>query len=131
MRLDLTYNNEDEIIKYEKLITELNILRILLVNFPKSILKLINIKILFSNYNSLTSLPIEINLLSNLTFLSLYHNKLENIPESIGNLNNLSHLYIEYNNLKYLPNSIGKLTNLTKLDIFLIKYINYRNLLLN
>ena len=64
-------------------------------NIPKGIWNLINLEILYLNYNKITNIPKEILNLKNLKFLHLSDNEIKNVPkELIPFLNNLEYYEI-------------------------------------
>jgi Leucine-rich repeat (LRR) protein len=89
-----------------------------LINIPKEIGKLINLRHLELTQLSNHKLPIEIANLENLEYLELTScPRLETIPSEIGELKNLKELKLEDLDIKTLPKEIGKLLKLEYLEI--------------
>lgn len=88
-----------------------------LTNIPKSIFKILNIKVLILRSNKITSIPSEISKLSKLRYIDFSFNKINEIPLEIGELTNLDSIDFSNNNISYLPSSICQLVNLKSLDL--------------
>lgn len=69
------------------------------------------------SHMNLIELPKEIGNLRNLKYLYINHNSLKKIPKQIKQLANLEVLEIDRNELSTFPNIIHKLANLRRLDI--------------
>ncbi len=67
--------------------------------------------------NNLSKIPIELFELNKLEVIDLYYNNLEKIPSQIGELERLKILYLSFNHLFDLPESIGDLSQLEELYI--------------
>ena len=85
---------------------------------PTEVFKLINLKILYISCKNLIELPKEIGNLTNLKELFIYCESLKELPKEIYNLINLKALEISCENLESFPDGIERLTNLEKLIIF-------------
>jgi hypothetical protein len=111
-----------------------------LINIPKAVTAMENLRILNIGHNPLksilsemglltklqqlhvdhcqiTSVPDEIGQMHNLEYLNLYRNSVETLPGEIGNAKNLRYLNFGYNPLKTLPNEIENLKNMEKIFI--------------
>ena len=82
---------------------------------PKEISKLINLKNLKLNHNSITEMS-NICVLTNLKMLNLFHNKIKEIPDEIDNLKSLECLLLGNNPITKISFNFEKL-NLTDLHI--------------
>ncbi len=88
-----------------------------LTQIPKEIGELVNLNYLYVNNNKLTQIPKEIRKLVNLWWLSVSNNKLAEIPKEIGALKKLKCFYLDKNDLTELPEEIGQLEHLEHLEI--------------
>lgn len=86
-----------------------------LVVFPKEIIQLKNLQMLFLSDNKLTTIPNNINKLIDLEVLDLGGNPLVNMPQAVTRLDNLKELRLYSNQLTTLPTSIARLSKLQKL----------------
>ncbi|KAG1658916.1 Leucine-rich repeat-containing protein 40 [Nymphon striatum] len=96
-----------------KLILAFNSLR----SIPNEIQYLPNLNILDLHDNQLTSLPSTIGELQQLTKLNLSHNKFEEIPEAVFRMKSLKYFHIQNNSLKSINDDIGNLSFLEELDL--------------
>jgi len=88
-----------------------------LKSLPTEIGKLINLRELYLDDNSIQLLPTEFGQLLNLQYFSLIYNKLNSLPTEIGQLLNLQYLYLSCNHLKIIPIEICNLINLQYLSL--------------
>jgi Leucine-rich repeat (LRR) protein len=84
---------------------------------PMGVFKLINLKVLHCDLNSIMHLPKEIGNLRNLEYLTLTHNKLTQLPESFIKLEKLRSLHLGNNKFEQFPLVICYLKSLVFLDI--------------
>ncbi|MFX1479831.1 MAG: leucine-rich repeat domain-containing protein [Promethearchaeota archaeon] len=88
-----------------------------LEEFPRAILKLKNLAILYIGSNYIKEIPEEINNLNLLKELVLDSNEISYIPDSIFKLTSLERLEINGNKIQALPKEIGNLKNLKTLGL--------------
>jgi len=93
-----------------------------LVNIPKEIGNLVNLKVLTMYVNQIVEIPKEIGNLVKLKVLNLSYNQIKKIPKEIGNLVKLKELFLDNNRIKEIPKEIGKLVNLERL------YLNFNKI---
>ena len=84
---------------------------------PAEIGRLSALRVLYLNYNRLTSVPSEIGQLTSLKSLVLYNNQLTSVPAEIGLLTSLKELHLYNNQLTSVPAEIGQLTSLVELGL--------------
>ncbi len=96
-------------------VVELKLWKLKLDVFPKSILKIVTLKVLDLRNNNLKEIPQNIDRLLSLTKLLLSNNNITDLPDSICNLKNLERLSLGNNKIKRLPKNIGDLTQLKAL----------------
>ncbi|KKL78837.1 hypothetical protein LCGC14_2020860, partial [marine sediment metagenome] len=80
--------------------------------FPKAILNLKSLKVLYFGRNYISNIPEEIKKLSFLRELVIGSNKLTLIPDSICEITSLEALWLGGNKIQSLPENIGDLINL-------------------
>lgn len=97
---------------------EVNQISLKISHLPPAIGKLVNLRKLSLQNNSLTTLPTEIGHLTNLKYLNLMDNQLTELPVAIGQLSALNHLYLGDNQLTELPAEIGQLSGLESLVLW-------------
>jgi internalin A len=97
--------------------TELGLGNLDLIELPKEICDLINLRRLYLSPNKLTSLPSGIGNLTGLNELVVRDNELNELPDEIGQLKNLTRLNVDRNYLTKLLPTIGQLSNLCILEI--------------
>ena len=85
--------------------------------FPKAILNLKSLKVLYFGRNYISDIPEEIKKLSYLRELGIGSNELSFIPDSICEINSLDSLWLGGNKIQSLPENIGDLLNLKKLRL--------------
>nr|KAJ3420468.1 hypothetical protein HK105_005639 [Polyrhizophydium stewartii] len=96
-------------------LTSLNVQGNGLVEIPKGLTGLANLKILLASQCSLETVPATITLLKNLRILDLSWQSLKELPDDIGKLQSLSTLILSRNRISKLPESIGEIVLLEKL----------------
>jgi internalin A len=72
---------------------------------------------LFLDQNSLTSLPDSIGQLKSIEWLTITDNQLTSLPEAIGQMTRLTNLFVSGNQLTSLPESLSQLKRLRRLDV--------------
>ena len=105
--------------------TELDLENMGLTELPKSVGKLVRLKVLKLGYsfgkdgekNKITTLPKELRNLTQLQWLYLHDNQLTTLPKELGNLTRLQWLYLHDNQLTTLPKELGNLTRLQELSL--------------
>jgi Leucine-rich repeat (LRR) protein len=114
-RLNVGYNPMKVPNDFDKLSTldELQLEGLKLNDFPSSVLKMPNLRILDIADNSLTSLPEDIAKLEKLEVLDIAHNQISEFPDGITELKNLKRIDIGKNNFtdEYLNEMRGKMPN--------------------
>lgn len=88
-----------------------------LEQFPIEITKLVSLKKLFLDENSIQSIPREIVQLKNLRELDLRGNLLEDLPSEIDSLKSLERLFLGVNKFKTFPEQVMRLKNLKHLGL--------------
>ena len=83
-----------------------------IVDFPRDILKLKNLKELYITHNKIKNIPEDISKLTKLEKLNLCNNEITNLPKSITYLEKLKELEVFGNNIQKIPEEIGNLKNL-------------------
>lgn len=116
------YDSLEEAAQSPEDVCLLHLNRTYLADFPKEILKFINLKVLDLSDNSFTHIPSTINVLAKLEILRLDGNNITTIPPQIGELVNLTELGLgtaghRQNYITILPSTIGNLSKLERLDI--------------
>ncbi len=106
-------------------LTELDLSRLQLSQFPEEILELTNLKMLNLSDNQLTTIPQGIGNLIKLNRIDLSINKLTTLPEGFGNLTNLTSLPLYRNQLIALPETFGKLSNLILLHLANNQFVTF------
>lgn len=118
------YVINEEIIEIPKEIGNLNDLKSLslpnnkISELPIEMINLINLKSLDLSSNQLTKIPKEIENLTSLEYLYLSNNQISEVSKKIGNLTNLKILYLFGNHISEIPKEIGNLTNLEELWLY-------------
>lgn len=119
-QLQLAHNS---LVEIPKEIIELQDLKFLDVKFNQlksihsNISKLLSLERVMIQGNNLTEVPLGLFLLFNLKILYLSENKLISVPSEIGNLVSLTNLSFKNNKIEELPETIGDLINLTTLNL--------------
>lgn len=88
-----------------------------MINLPKAIGHLKNLRIFNASKNQLESIPDTIIGLKKLKAINLSQNRLVNLPKGIGSLPSLIILILNQNQLTELPREIAKLNDLITLNV--------------
>jgi len=91
--------------------------RYLSYDFPDTIFKQTQLRVLLLSYNDMNELPKEIGNLTSLTTLNLSDNLIWELPPDIAKLTSLKNLNLSNNAMANLPPGIGRLTELEKLKL--------------
>ncbi|KAL2912888.1 hypothetical protein HK105_207669 [Polyrhizophydium stewartii] len=105
------------LVEIPKGLTGLANLKILLETVPATITLLKNLRILDLSWQSLKELPDDIGKLQSLSTLILSRNRISKLPESIGEIVLLEKLLVVDNALHTLPESVCELAYLMELDL--------------
>ncbi len=112
-----------DLLEIPKEILQLTNLKTLLLNnnqikeIPPFLGALQNLEVLDLDSNLIRSLPSEIGSLKKLKRLDISNNEIDQVPASFENLQNLETLYLQFNKFTFLPQKILQLKNLKSLDI--------------
>ncbi|VDM46001.1 unnamed protein product [Toxocara canis] len=110
-------DNDEDLLKMDGILKEVNASRNLLRVFPKALLAIHSLIALDLSENQLTDLPSEICTLSNLEQLNLKANRLQKLPGTIGKLKKLQKLDVSSNLIRRLPLEMSQLDNLRELHV--------------
>lgn len=88
-----------------------------LEDFPKAILNLKNLKVLYLGSSYIREIPEEINKLKSLRELTIRSNEISHLPDSLCEITSLEKLSLDFNRVHVLPENLGKLTNLKSLKL--------------
>ncbi|KHN85584.1 E3 ubiquitin-protein ligase LRSAM1 [Toxocara canis] len=110
-------DNDEDLLKMDGILKEVNASRNLLRVFPKGLLAIHSLIALDLSENQLTDLPSEICTLSNLEQLNLKANRLQKLPGTIGKLKKLQKLDVSSNLIRRLPLEMSQLDNLRELHV--------------
>jgi Leucine-rich repeat (LRR) protein len=88
-----------------------------LVELPKAIGRMTELRFLILDTNHLRTLPNEICHLRKLLVLVVSNNALIMLPDAIGNMQQIESIHLTNNRLRDLPTSLFHLKNLTFLDV--------------
>uniref|UniRef100_A0A0M3HUI8 E3 ubiquitin-protein ligase LRSAM1 n=1 Tax=Ascaris lumbricoides TaxID=6252 RepID=A0A0M3HUI8_ASCLU len=108
-------DKEEDLLKMDSILREINASKNLLRIFPKSLLSIRSLTAIDLSENQINEIPNEIDVLYNLQRLNLKSNRLRAIPATIGKLKNLRELDISLNMVRQLPVEISHLDNLQEL----------------
>lgn len=112
-----------DLLEIPKEIPQLINLKILLLNnnqikeLPAFIGSLKNLEVLDLDSNLIRSVPLEIGNLSKLNRLDMSNNEIDQVPSTFSNLQNLETLYLQFNKFTFVPQKVLQLQNLKSLDI--------------
>jgi hypothetical protein len=88
-----------------------------LEKFPRAILDLKSLHILYFGYTYIKEIPEEIDNLKDLVDFDIWSNELSYLPESFCNLTSLERLDLGGNKIQALPKNIGNLAKLMELNL--------------
>jgi Leucine-rich repeat (LRR) protein len=88
-----------------------------MINLPKAIGQLKNLRIFNASKNQLESIPESITSLKKLKAINLSHNRLDYLPKGMGTLPNLIILILNHNQLTNLPRELANLNDLITLNV--------------
>uniref|UniRef100_A0A915BYN8 Leucine-rich repeat-containing protein n=1 Tax=Parascaris univalens TaxID=6257 RepID=A0A915BYN8_PARUN len=110
-------DNEEDLLKMDNILKEINVSKNLLRVFPQSLLTIRSLIAIDLSENRINEIPNEIDALDSLQRLNLKDNRLRAIPATIGKLKNLRELDISLNMIRHLPVEISHLNNLQELRL--------------
>lgn len=88
-----------------------------MINLPRAIGRLKNLRIFNASKNQLETIPDTITSMGKLKAINLSHNKLTALPKGIGSLPSLIILIINHNQLVQLPRELANLNDLITLNV--------------
>jgi hypothetical protein len=88
-----------------------------MINLPRAIGRLKNLRIFNASKNQLETIPDTITSMGKLKAINLSHNKLTALPKGIGSLPSLIILIINHNQLVQLPRELANLNDLVTLNV--------------
>jgi hypothetical protein len=116
--IDIFYEVSPYSVKFDKnKLSGLELRHRSLKRFPLEITKLVSLKKLFLDVNTIRSIPSEIWQLKNLREMNLAGNLLETLPSEIGSLKFLEQLSLNSNKFKVFPEVLTELKNLKYLGL--------------
>ncbi len=89
-----------------------------LTEFPKTLSRYENLRILDLSKNRISLIPAEIGELLALEELNLSKNRVYNLPPQLANLQDLKVLLLSKNDIEKIPAEIGELSALEELDLW-------------